>query len=35
MLELVDRIIVLADGRIAIDGPKEDVLNQLKTGQRA
>jgi len=34
MLELVDRIIVLADGKIAIDGPREDVLNQLKTGQR-
>jgi len=30
VLELVDRIIVLADGKIAIDGPKEDVLEKLK-----
>ena len=29
VLELVDRIIVLADGKIAIDGPKEDVLEKL------
>ena len=34
MLELVDRIIVLAEGRIAIDGSKEDVLAKLKTGQK-
>jgi len=31
MLELVDRIIILADGAIALDGKKEDVLKQLRT----
>jgi len=30
VLELVDRIIVLADGKIALDGPKDKVLEQLK-----
>jgi ATP-binding cassette subfamily C protein LapB len=30
MLELVDRIIVLADGKIAIDGSKDEVLEKLK-----
>ena len=30
VLEVVDRIIVLADGKIAIDGPKKDVLEKLK-----
>jgi ATP-binding cassette subfamily C protein LapB len=30
MLELVDRLIVLADGKIAADGPKEQVLDALK-----
>jgi ATP-binding cassette, subfamily C, bacterial LapB len=30
MLDLVDRLIVLADGRIAADGPKDKVLDALK-----
>jgi ATP-binding cassette subfamily C protein LapB len=30
VLELVDRIIVLADGKIALDGPKDKVLQQLQ-----
>ena len=30
LLELVDRIIVLADGKIALDGPKDKVLQQLQ-----
>ncbi|MEE4237573.1 MAG: type I secretion system permease/ATPase, partial [Anderseniella sp.] len=30
MLELVDRLIVLADGKLAADGPKEKVLEALK-----
>ncbi len=30
VLELVDRIIVLAEGKIALDGPKEKVLEQLQ-----
>jgi ATP-binding cassette, subfamily C, bacterial LapB len=30
MLELVDRLIVLADGKVAADGPKEKVLDALK-----
>ena len=30
VLELVDRIIVLADGKIALDGPKDKVLRQLQ-----
>ena len=30
VLELVDRIIVLADGKIALDGPKDEVLEKLK-----
>ena len=34
MLELVDRIIILAEGRIAIDGPRQDVLAKLKTGKK-
>ena len=29
LLELVDRIIVLDEGRVAADGPKEEVLNAL------
>ncbi|KTD62709.1 type I secretion system permease/ATPase [Legionella shakespearei] len=32
MLELVDRIIVLENGRIIADGSKESVLNALKSG---
>jgi ATP-binding cassette, subfamily C, bacterial LapB len=31
MLDLVNRIIVLADGKIAMDGDKEDILNQLRS----
>jgi len=30
VLELGDRIIVLADGKIALDGPKDKVLQQLQ-----
>jgi ATP-binding cassette subfamily C protein LapB len=30
MLELVDRLIVLANGKVAADGPKEQVLEALK-----
>jgi ATP-binding cassette subfamily C protein LapB len=30
MLELVDRLIVLADGKVAADGPKKKVLDALK-----
>jgi ATP-binding cassette subfamily C protein LapB len=32
MLELVNRIIVLEEGKIIADGPKEAVLNALRTG---
>ena len=34
MLELVDRIILLAEGRIVIDGPRQDVLARLQTGTK-
>ena len=30
LLELVDRIIVLAEGKIALDGPKDKVLEKLQ-----
>ena len=30
LLELVDRIIVIADGKVALDGPRDQVLEQLK-----
>jgi len=30
MLDLVDRLIVLSNGKIAADGPKEQVLEALK-----
>ncbi len=33
MLELVERLIVMDEGRIVMDGPKEDVLNALKGAQ--
>ena len=33
VLELVDRIIVLAEGKIALDGPKEKILEQLQGGK--
>lgn len=32
MLELVDRIIILDDGKLIADGPKESVLSALKAG---
>lgn len=31
MLKLVDRLIVMEDGHIILDGPKEEVLQELKT----
>jgi ABC-type bacteriocin/lantibiotic exporter with double-glycine peptidase domain len=34
MLELVDRIIVIADHKVVLDGPKEQVIKQLQ-GQSA
>lgn len=30
MLDLADRLIVLSDGKVAADGPKDKVLNALK-----
>ncbi len=33
MLALVDRLIVMDDGRIVADGPKDIVLNALKDGK--
>jgi ATP-binding cassette subfamily C protein LapB len=33
MLELVERLIVIDEGRIVMDGPKEEVLNALKGTQ--
>ncbi|GHA11569.1 type I secretion system permease/ATPase [Oceanisphaera arctica] len=33
MLEVVDRVIVLEQGRIVADGPKAQVLQQLKSGK--
>ncbi|MBL1433516.1 MAG: type I secretion system permease/ATPase [Gammaproteobacteria bacterium] len=33
MLDLVERLIVIEDGRIMMDGPKEKVLEALKGGQ--
>ena len=33
VLELVDRIIVMADGKIALDGPKSEVLEKLQNKQ--
>ncbi|MFD1007137.1 type I secretion system permease/ATPase [Oceanisphaera ostreae] len=33
MLEVVDRVIVLEQGRIMADGPKAEVLKQLQSGQ--
>ncbi len=35
MLDLVERIIVIDDGRIVMDGPKTDVLNALKGKKHA
>ncbi len=33
LLSLVDRLIIMDNGRIAADGPKDEVLNALKQGQ--
>ena len=33
MLSLVDRLIILDNGKIIADGPKETVMNALKKGQ--
>ena len=35
MLDLVERLIVMDEGKIVMDGPKEDVLNALKGAQNA
>ncbi len=35
MLELVERLVVVDDGRIVMDGPKDEVLNALKGTQNA
>jgi len=35
MLDLVERLIVMDDGKIVMDGPKQDVLNALKGSQNA
>lgn len=35
VLEMVDRILVLADGRVAAQGPKNDVLKLMTKGDRA
>jgi ATP-binding cassette subfamily C protein LapB len=33
MLEIVDRLIVVEQGRIVADGPKEDVIRALQKSQ--
>jgi ATP-binding cassette subfamily C protein LapB len=33
MMDLVDRLIVVEDGRIVIDGPKQQVIEALKSGK--
>ncbi len=33
LLTLVDRLIILDNGKIIADGPKESVMNALKKGQ--
>jgi ATP-binding cassette subfamily C protein LapB len=33
LLSLVDRIIVMDDGRVIADGPKESILEALKQGK--
>ncbi len=35
LLELVERIIILDDGKVAIDGPRDHVLKQLAENQKA
>jgi ATP-binding cassette subfamily C protein LapB len=34
VLELVDRIIVVNDGKIVMDGPRDQILNQNQPQQR-
>jgi ATP-binding cassette subfamily C protein LapB len=33
MMDLIDRMIVIEDGRILIDGPKQQVIEALKSGK--
>lgn len=35
LLKLVNRVLVIQDGRIAVDGPRDDVLRRLTQPQRA
>lgn len=35
MLDLVERLIVVDEGRIVMDGPKQEILNALKSGTHA
>ena len=35
MLDLVERLLVIDDGKLVMDGPKADVLNALKGAQNA
>ena len=35
ILRIVDRLIVVSNGRIAMDGPKDKVLAQLRGGEAA
>ena len=35
LLQLVDRVIVLNDGRVAADGSKSEILNQLSNASSA
>jgi ATP-binding cassette subfamily C protein LapB len=35
ILALADRTSVLASGRLVVDGPRDQVLNHLRTGQGA
>jgi len=32
LLELVDRLVVIDDGRVVADGPKEAIMRQLQSG---
>jgi len=34
MLDAVDRMVILENGRVVSDGPKERVLEELKAGSR-
>ena len=35
MLDLVERLLVIVDGKLVMDGPKAEVLNALKGTQNA